>query len=99
MIGAVGGLVVAGAGWWLGREKLTRSMKDVRIPSIVARGTLWRLGAIVAEGRKKCHASVKDLMDRELEVLTPKISAQVWTSVKPLLGEQQRKERPSGATG
>jgi hypothetical protein len=99
MIGAVGGLVVAGAGWWLGREKLTRSMKDVRIPSIVARGTLWRLGAIAAEGRKKCHASVKDLMDRELEVLTPKISAQVWTSVKPLLGEQQRKERPSGATG
>ena len=99
MIGAAGGLLAAGAGWWLGREKLTRSMKDVRIPSIVARGTLWRLGTIVAEGRRKCRASVKDLMDQELETLTPKIAEQIWMGVKPLLGEQQRKKRSSGATG
>jgi len=39
------------------------------------------------------------LMDRELETLTPKIAEQIWMGVKPLLGEQQRKKRSSGATG
>jgi len=90
LIGAVGGLMAAGAGWWLGREKLAQSMKGIPLPGWVAKGTLWRLKKIAAEGRDKCHASVKELMGRELETLTPKIAEQIWATVKPLLGERQR---------
>jgi len=99
VIGAAGGLVVAGAGWWLGREKLAQSMTRVRLPGMVARGALWGLGKIAARGREKCHASVKDLVDREIDPLAPEIAEQIWTSVKPLLGEQQRRANSPGASG
>jgi len=50
----------------------------------------FNLKKIAAEGRQECHGSVKSLMNRELETLAPKIAEQIWTSVKPFLGERQR---------
>jgi hypothetical protein len=96
LIGALAGLAATGAGWWLGRGTLARSIQDVSLPRIVTQVTLLRLNAIVAKGRERCHASVRDLMSTELEKLTPKIAEQIWVSVKPVLGEQQRKGLPLG---
>jgi hypothetical protein len=91
VIGALAALAAAGAGWWLGREDLARSIHNVRLPPLVAQVTLLRLGTIVASGRERCHTSVRGLMDTELERLTPQIAEQIWLSVKPALGEQQRR--------
>jgi hypothetical protein len=93
VIGAVGVLLVGGAGWWLGRDTLAGGLKRINLPGLVVRATLWRLGKITADGREQCRKSVKELMDRELEPLTPKIAEQIWHSVKPLVGEQHRQER------
>ncbi len=94
VVGALAALAAAGAGWWLGREELARSIQNVRLPPLVAQATLLRLNTIVASGRERCHASVRGLMDTELERLTPRIAEQIWLSVKPAVGEQQRRGMP-----
>lgn len=90
VIGALGGLLIAGAGWWLGRDRLAATMKQTRFPSWLVRASLLRFGSLVDTGREKCRAAVKTVIDRELEPLTPKIAEQIWHSVKPILGDQQR---------
>lgn len=93
VIGALGGLVVAGAGWWMGREKLTGSIRRIRLPAAVVKATLWqgRLERIIAEGRIRCQASVTELLESELAPLTPRLAEQIWTRVKPILGEAQKR--------
>jgi len=92
VVGAVGGLVMATAGWWLGRERLSRGIKQVSLPGAVARAVLWpgRLDRLLAEGRERCRTSVREAVDRSLEPLTPQIATQIWQRLKPMLGEQQR---------
>jgi hypothetical protein len=98
VIGGIGALVVAGGTWWLGRDTLAGHFKRVRLPALVTRTALVRLGALVATGRTRCRAAVEEVIDRELEPLTPRIAAQIWESVKPLLGEQHRHGRAPAAT-
>jgi hypothetical protein len=87
LLGAAGGLVLAGGGWWLGRERLTGAVKRVALPATVARIALResKLRKIVAKGRAQCHAAVRDKMRETLEPLTPTIAEQIWTRIKPLL--------------
>ena len=39
---------------------------------------------------RACYDAVREVLDRELEPLTPRIAEQIWNSVKPLLGRRQR---------
>ncbi len=88
LIGAVGGLAVAGAGWWLGRGRLVGSLRDLPIPAPAARTILWRsrLERLIGSGREKTRSSVEDLVHEELEPLIPRIAEQIWRQVKPALG-------------
>ncbi len=100
VIGGVGAAVVAGGVWWLGRHALAARFKRVRLPALVVRTALARFGAFVADGRRACRAAVERVIDRELEPLTPRIAAQIWQSVKPLLGAQHRRSTaPADSAG
>lgn len=92
LVGALAGLLAAGAGWWLGRDALARGLKQVSLPGMVTRTILWqsRLDGIVADGRERCHARVHDLVAGELADLTADIAEEIWTRIKPVLGERQR---------
>jgi hypothetical protein len=97
VVGALLGLLAAGAGWWLGRERLTESLRGVSLPATVVRTVLWesRMERLVTDGRERCAASVRELVQRELGSLTPEIADEIWRRLKPVLGEQQR-PRPAG---
>lgn len=90
IVGALGGLLIASAGWWLGRDRLAAAVKETPLPGLLVRASLLRFGSLVDSGREKCRAAVKNVIDRELEPLTPKIAEQIWHSVKPILGDQHR---------
>jgi hypothetical protein len=92
LVGGIGGLVIATFGWWLGRDALAERLKRVALPALVVRTALMRFGALVDDGRERCRAAVAAVIDRELEPLRPEIAAQVWQSVKPVLGARQRRE-------
>ncbi len=94
LIGGIGALVVAAFGWWLGRDALAARFKRVDLPALVARTALLRFGSLVGDGRERCRAAVSTVIDRELEPLRPEIAAQIWQSVKPVLGARQRREVP-----
>jgi hypothetical protein len=97
VVGALVGLLTAGAGWWLGRDRLTESLRGVALPATVVRTVLWesRMERLISDGRARCAASVRDLVQRELGSLTPEIADEIWRRLKPVLGEQQR-PRPAG---
>ncbi len=88
VVGAVLGVVIAVAGWWLGRDRLTESVKHISLPATVARLALRdsKLKAIISDGREQCRTSVRAMMQQTLEPLTPTIAEQIWTRIKPLLG-------------
>lgn len=92
IVGALAGLLAAGAALWMGRDAVTRGLKQVTLPAIVTRTVLWpsRLEGIVADGRDRCRARVHELVAEELAGLTGDIAAEIWTRIKPVLGEQQR---------
>ena len=95
IVGALLGLVAAGAGWWLGRDRLTESLRGVSLPATVVRTVLWesRMERLIADGRERCATSVHELVQRELGSLTPEIADEIWRRLKPVLGEQQRPRR------
>jgi hypothetical protein len=98
IVGALLGLLAAGAGWWLGRERLSESLRGIALPAAVVRTVLWesRMERLITDGRERCAASVRDLVQRELGSLTPEIADEIWRRLKPVLGEHQR-PRPAGA--
>ncbi len=91
LIGALGGLVLAVGALWLGRGRVTGGVKQVHLPAALVRLTLReaRFARLVAEGRERCRARVRELMDAELEPLAPAIAARIWTQVRPILAEKQ----------
>ncbi len=97
LIGALGGLLAAGAAWLLGRERAAGALRSVALPASVARSLLWpgRLARLVAEGRARCHASVEELIEAKLAPLLPQLSLQIWSQVKPLLAERRGAPPPS----
>lgn len=91
LIGALIGLVVAAAGLWLGREKITEGVKNVDLPGWITERILWtsRLQRLVVDGRVQCHDSVKKQIDHNLEPLDAKIAEEIWMRMKPLLRKSQ----------
>jgi hypothetical protein len=92
VVGALAGLVLALGVFWLGRERLTDGIKQLSLPGAVVRATLWkgRLERLIDDGRARCREVVRELMDAELEPLTPAIAERIWNQVKPILAEKQR---------
>lgn len=92
LIGALLGLIVAAAGLWLGREKITEGVKNVELPGWVTERILWtaRLERLIADGRVQCHKSVKEQIDHKLEPLDANIAEEIWMRMKPLLRKSQR---------
>jgi hypothetical protein len=49
-----------------------------------------RFERLVAEGRERCAAGVRELVSAKLEPLTDELADQVWARVKPLLARVTR---------
>jgi hypothetical protein len=87
VIGAAGAFALVAAGWWIGRDQLTDAVKQIPLPTAVARIALRdaRLREIVDQGRERCRLAVSTAMRQTLEPLAPTIAEQIWTRIKPLL--------------
>lgn len=92
VIGAVGALVATGALFALGWEKLRQGVKGVPLPAAVLKVALWsgRYERLVAEGRKKCEASVRQSLALPMDQLSSLIGEHLWSRVRVLVGELQR---------
>lgn len=92
IIGAMGGLVLAGVALVAGRDRLRQSVKMVPLPAAALKVALWtgRYERLIAEGRKKCHQSVVESLAVQLDQLAVQIADHVWTGLRPLIGELQR---------
>jgi type IV secretory pathway VirB2 component (pilin) len=86
VIGALIGILVAGAGWWFGREKITEFVESIELPAAVVRTTLWesRFQKLVDDGRKQCYESVKARVEAEMEPMVPRITEEVLLGVRRL---------------
>lgn len=87
LIGGIGGLVVAGAGWYLGRDRMAREMRGLVLPRWLARLVLREkaLRKLVADGREQCRVAVRDRLGAELEPLVPELAEQIWSKLRPAL--------------
>jgi hypothetical protein len=87
LIGGIGGLVVAGAGWYLGRDRMAREMRGLQLPRWLARLALREraLQKLVADGREQCRTAVRDRLGAELEPLVPELAEQIWAKLRPAL--------------
>lgn len=90
LLGAIGGGVVAGAGLYLGRDRLREGLKHVRLPPFAARAALWRIRSIAAAGRERCVTAVRQAIDGELDAVVTRIADRIWQRLEPRLGEQLR---------
>jgi hypothetical protein len=54
-----------------------------------------RFERLVARGRERCGASVRELVAAKLAPLTDQLADQVWARVKPLLARATRGGCPS----
>lgn len=87
LIGGIGGLAVAGAGWWLGRDRVASGMRGVRLPRAIARLALRdaALAKLVASGREQCGEAVRAKLGAELEPLAPKLAEEIWSKLRRVL--------------
>lgn len=87
LLGGAGGLAVAGAGWWLGRDRLASGMRGLPLPRAVARLALRdsALAKLVTDGRAQCGAAVREKLAVELEPLAPRLAAEIWAKLRPVL--------------
>jgi hypothetical protein len=92
LIGAIGALVAAGAGFWLGRAKLREGVKSVPLPSAALKVALWRrrFERVVADGRQTCDASVRASLAGRMQPLAATIADRLWDRLRPVVGELQR---------
>ena len=92
VIGAVGGLVAAGATLWAGRSMLRQGVEDVHLPAAVLKMALWpsRFERVIAEGRTRCSESVRKSLEVDLGPLSEAIGDHVWSGLRIALGEFQR---------
>ena len=65
LIGGLGGLGVAAAGWYMGREQLAQSMKGWSLPRPIARFALrdGALARLSVQGREQCGSAVRERLD------------------------------------
>jgi hypothetical protein len=95
LIGALAGLGAAGAAWLAGRRHAAGAIRSLDLPARAVRVLIGagRLERLLASGRAQCQRAVEALVRERLEPLTPEISDQIWTQVKPVLAERQRAAR------
>jgi hypothetical protein len=98
LIGALGGLLLAVAGLWAGRQQLEGGLRQLSLPGFVVRTVLreGRFQRIVRSGRESCLAAVRERMQARLEPLTDQLAAEVWKQVKPVLGARLAQEGRGG---
>ena len=84
VIGALAGIMIVGAGWWLGRKKITGAIESINIPGMVLRRVLWKskYEKILKDGRNKTHESVKKKVYEEMDPILEKITDEIWLRVK-----------------
>jgi hypothetical protein len=99
VIGGIGGLAVAAAGWYLGRERIAQSMRGVGLPKSIARLVLREraMQKLVAQGREQCRASVRERLGAELDPLVPRLAEEIWTKLRPVLAAGAPALRAKGA--
>jgi hypothetical protein len=87
LIGGLGGLVVAVAGWYVGRDRLTVGMKGLRLPRPLARLALREgaLNRLVAQGRQQCRDTVCARITAELAPLVPQLAEATFTQLRTSL--------------
>jgi hypothetical protein len=97
LVGALGGALAAGTALLAGRERITSAVRSASLPGPVVRLALrrGRFERLVARGRERCGASVRELVAAKLAPLTDQLADQVWARVKPLLARATRGGCPS----
>jgi hypothetical protein len=96
-VGALGGAAVAAGALVMGRERVKEAVRGASLPGPVVRLGLrrGRMERLVARGRERCAASVRELALAKLEPLTDALADQVWARVKPLLARATQGACPS----
>jgi hypothetical protein len=92
VIGAIGGLIVAGGAFALGRDRVADAAARISVPGPVLRTILSaaRLQKLIDGGRQQTREAVRSAIAAELEPLAPEMADQIWRRVKPIVGERQR---------
>jgi len=87
LIGALAGALAAAGALVAGRARVNEAVRSASLPGAVVRLVLRRarFDRLVAQGRERCAASVRELAAAKLEPLTDELADQVWARVKPLL--------------
>ncbi len=87
LIGGLGGLVAAAAGWYLGRERLTAGIKGVYLPRPLLRLALREgaLDRLVVQGRQQCREAVCGRISAELAPLVPQLAEATFTQLRTAL--------------
>ena len=87
LIGALAGALAAAGALVAGRARVNEAVRGASLPGFVVRLALRRarFDRLLARGRERCQASVRELVATKLEPLTDELADQVWARVKPLL--------------
>jgi hypothetical protein len=87
LIGALAGALAAAGALVAGRARVNQVVRGASLPGALVRLVLrrGRFDRLVAQGRERCAASVRELVAGKLEPLTDELADQVWARVKPLL--------------
>jgi hypothetical protein len=84
LIGLVAGAVMAAGAWWLGKDKITETIENVNLPALAVRAALResKFNSLIADGRRKCEASVKDKIQEKLVPIIPVITDQIVLKIR-----------------
>jgi hypothetical protein len=87
LIGGLGGLVAAVAGWYVGRERLTAGIKGMALPGPLARLALREgaLNRLIVQGRTQCRDAVGARIAAELAPLVPQLAEATFAQVRTSL--------------
>ena len=87
VIGLLGGLVVAGAAWWLGKDTVVETVVNLELPATVVRTVLSeaRFERLVEDGRVRCQESLREVLDGRVHAIQSEVvehlidqSRQAW---------------------
>jgi hypothetical protein len=96
-IGALAGALAAAAALVAGRKRVDETLRGISLPAVAVRLVLRRarFERLVAQGRERCEASVRELVGAKLAPLSDELADQVWARVKPLLARGAAPEQPA----
>jgi hypothetical protein len=100
VIGAVGGLVAAGAGLWFGREAITTALKEYELPAWLSKTILSesRMQTIVDDGRGKTRDTVRMQVIDAMSPLAETIAEEIWQRIDvPLAAHDSPAQRLESA--